>query len=344
MENASIKLVLLSDEQKILFSALDPFEMLVRKSNPLEFALGAVYTDEAAGCDMPAGLMICELLSQALLVRWLFVSPKERGKGFGDKLLNAAVTSAKAEGKDYVFYHIPNEYGRGMVCPNEEEYLEYHGFEQDRSGLFNSEKLYALPLTDDEKEYQEEPVDIFKELMEQGERLDHMSDAFGYGKGFQDNEELLPEMETWEFTAREVSQSSLTGDGKSFGDAAALSEISLPALGECLRHGLKQYSYSGLSGDLYKLPVDWFDMDLSSCVLSDGKVTGVFLVHKVSDDEYLAEYLYAMQSGSSKQLMQLLRRSATVFAKDYAPDTKLKIVSRRVAVKKLLERLFTSGK
>lgn len=352
MESETIKLVRLSDDEKILFAELDPFEMLERKSTLPEFVLGAVSTDDSKDFDTPVGLMICDILPQVLLVKWLFVSPEKRGEGFGEELLNAAMTSAKAEGKKYLAYYISSEYGREMICPNEEDYLEYSGFEHDTSGLVNSEKLYVLPLVDEEEEYEAEPIDIFKDIYRKLEEIEEEEDSRLRSKvdiGDTDSdregdEEFLPKLTTWELTAGEVANSSLVGPEKTFRDAIPLSRISLPVLGACIRQGLKQHSYSGFSGDLYSLPVDWFDMELSSCVLSDGKVRGIFLVHKSSDSEYLVEYLFDLQAGSQMQLMQMLRRSATVFAREYAPDTKMKIVSKRVVVKKLLEHLFGSDK
>ena len=345
MDNSKMKMVRISDEEKVFFAGLDPFEILERKKPLPEFSLGVVLEDENGDSDVPVGLMICTLSRQVLVVNWLYVSPEHRGEGCGEELLNAAMSAAKSDGLKYVAAYLSAEYGREYICPSEREYLDYQGFVLDNNGRGGQGMLYMLPLVDDEQEYEEEPVDIFaglySELLRQEELEDlRLAEKVETACGSSDNEELLPDVEMWEYTASDISKSALAGDKKDYKNAIALSQISLPVFGACLKKCLKKHPYDGPSGRLYELPVEWFDIDLSSCVLEGGKICGIFLVHKESDSEYLAEYLFDMSSESRDHLLQMLMRSAAVFVKNCPPDTRLKVVSRKAAVKELVDNIF----
>lgn len=65
----------------------------------------------------------------------------------------------------------------------------------------------------------------------------------------------------------------------------------------------------GLLDDLPFLPVTRFDPDTSSCVITDGKVNGLLLVHKMMSGSYIVELLFAMQPDANINLLQMIRYS-----------------------------------
>ena len=65
----------------------------------------------------------------------------------------------------------------------------------------------------------------------------------------------------------------------------------------------------GLLDDLPVLPVTRFDPDLSSCVITDGKVRGLLLVHRNTNGSYIVELLFAVQPDANINLLNMIRRS-----------------------------------
>jgi len=65
----------------------------------------------------------------------------------------------------------------------------------------------------------------------------------------------------------------------------------------------------GLNDDLPFLPMTRFDPDVSSCVITDGKVNGFILIHKTAEGDYIVELLFAVQPDADKNLLNMMRRS-----------------------------------
>ena len=124
-----MKIVAINEKNIEYFYGMDPFSYLAEKMPDNYFALGAALENDSA--DEAAGLMICESYQNVLIIRWLFVAPELRGRGYGDELLSAAFDAATSVHKDSIAAVMGKEKERSFVCPGEREFFELHGFDTE---------------------------------------------------------------------------------------------------------------------------------------------------------------------------------------------------------------------
>ena len=123
-----MKTVKVETNEKIMFRDLDPFAYLETEEMENELILGIC--EEGEENDTPVGLMICCYDETMLMIRWLFVDPDHRGKGCGDELISAAFKAAENGEISEVGALLTNDEDREQICPDEETYLKFHGFEK----------------------------------------------------------------------------------------------------------------------------------------------------------------------------------------------------------------------
>lgn len=134
-----MKLSRMTREQKDFFLDMDPFLMMDRLEFPNTFAL--IATKQEGGDDIPAGLMICSLHRHSLCVDWLCVSGNYRMQGVGELLLSQAFSMAASAQLETVCAYVNDEYGRELICGNQENYFKERLFEQEK-------ELYGEWMTD----------------------------------------------------------------------------------------------------------------------------------------------------------------------------------------------------
>ena len=94
------------------------------------------------------------------------------------------------------------------------------------------------------------------------------------------------------------------------------------------RDAVKQILFKGHTGimeDIPFLPKTWFDNSISSCVNSDGTVTGLFLIRRTPSGLLIPALLFAYGPDSKKDLLQMLRYSLQNAMQFYPPETVVKI-------------------
>ena len=151
-----MKIGILMKEQRELFADMDPFWMMERLELPGYFAMAATEFDEEENSELPAGLMIGEILSDKLIVEWIYVQNEFRSRGIGAQLLDAAFTIARKNNLPTVCAYLSEEWGRELVCPSEEVFLEAYGF-GNRSSLAGEWLTNLQALS--EQEYFQQPTD-----------------------------------------------------------------------------------------------------------------------------------------------------------------------------------------
>ncbi|MCR5452855.1 MAG: hypothetical protein K6F00_09530 [Lachnospiraceae bacterium] len=104
-------------------------------------------------------------------------------------------------------------------------------------------------------------------------------------------------------------------------------------------HGRK-----GLLEDIAWISKEWFEQDVSSCVILDGKVKGFFLIHKTPTGTLVLELLFAVDIDPKKTVLNLLRFSAREVIKRYPPETKILIRRHSSNVNALVKNLFPDKK
>ncbi|MCR5403976.1 MAG: hypothetical protein K6E91_09210 [Butyrivibrio sp.] len=96
----------------------------------------------------------------------------------------------------------------------------------------------------------------------------------------------------------------------------------------------------GILDDLPFLPMTRFDQDVSSCVITDDKISGLLLVRKTMDSQYVVELFFAIQPDANKNLLNMMRfsiRSAVKYC--YEEDTVI-LKKHNKESSLLIEKLF----
>ncbi|MBQ8086745.1 MAG: hypothetical protein IJ232_11640, partial [Lachnospiraceae bacterium] len=81
--------------------------------------------------------------------------------------------------------------------------------------------------------------------------------------------------------------------------------------------------------------------ELSSCALEEDEVCGLFLLHKDDEGAYWTEYLYDVSKNSKLNIINMLKRSASMFVKNCPANAKLNIKIYSADTKALVNKLFS---
>lgn len=100
----------------------------------------------------------------------------------------------------------------------------------------------------------------------------------------------------------------------------------------------------GLLDDLPFLPMDWFDKELSSCVITDGAINGLLLISKISEGVYRVELLCAMQPDAQTNLLNLLRYSIRAALINRSLDDVIILRRHSPETEALVKKLFPDKK
>ncbi len=83
--------------------------------------------------------------------------------------------------------------------------------------------------------------------------------------------------------------------------------------------------YTGLMEDLAFLPREWYEEDVSVCLLTDNKVDGLFLIRRTIGDELMPVLLFSTGIGSNTDVFEMLCAAYAAAAKKYPGDTRIRI-------------------
>lgn len=148
-----MKISRLTREQRDYFLDMDPMMKMDWLDFPNAFALAA--TTQQNGSDIPLGLMICSTQAHRLIIDWLCVSAAHRMQGIGEQLLLEAFSIARKSGLGVVAAYINEEYGRGLVCRDQEQYFMDRSFDSVHplcgEWLMNLRTLAAQPFFHQQK-------------------------------------------------------------------------------------------------------------------------------------------------------------------------------------------------
>ena len=100
----------------------------------------------------------------------------------------------------------------------------------------------------------------------------------------------------------------------------------------------------GLNEDLAMLPFEWYEKDVSCCTLADGKVSGIFLVHRKPSGTLVPVLLYASGVDARKEMLHMLRFSVNAAAEKYPANTGVIICRHDDKTKALAAYLFPEKK
>lgn len=110
-----------------------------------------------------------------------------------------------------------------------------------------------------------------------------------------------------------------------------------------LKNGINSFISRSIKGsleDLGILPFDWFEQDISSCVVSDEGVTGFFLTHVRGDNNLSMDFLHVVETGDKLDNLYMLRSGLAVALNKYPIETKVFVRRHNKEIWALLEKLF----
>ena len=123
-----MKLIKIEGKLRDYFLGLDPFGYMDKKYGIPGFTLGAA--EESDDGDIPVGLICCCLKAATVIITWLYVDPAYRGQGVGEKLLSAVMDASHAAKKPSVAAALISDPGWEKLCPDQEAYFTYQGFDR----------------------------------------------------------------------------------------------------------------------------------------------------------------------------------------------------------------------
>ncbi len=340
----NIKLIRLNRDNRKLFYGLDPFSYLEQAPTVPQIELGAVLEGERG--DTPCGVAIFCSYPEALVIRWLYVSPEYRGQGAGETLLSAAFDSAARAGKSSVAAMLSKEYGRGFLCPYEREFWKYQGFEKEIEVSHGEATLLMADVSAEEgMGFGVKGIDVLDDLFSMLEEAEEAEKQAGRRPGeasvlddwdlsvLLQKDSTMPERTVTDqdtvMSAEEIASCrmlQLTAKDRKLEEPrfVPLAELTLTEIGDAIEHCLEKHPYEIPEGGeaLDDLPVAWFDPKLSFCAKDWKGVHGIFLVHKNEDGAFQAEYLCDTSQSVRANNLLMLRHSAEAFVKNYPADTK----------------------
>ena len=96
----------------------------------------------------------------------------------------------------------------------------------------------------------------------------------------------------------------------------------------------------GLLDDMTWLSVDRYDKDLSSCVLTDGRVSGLLLVTETAVGVYTVELLFALQPDREKHMLNMMRHSVRTAKNVLGEEDRVLLSRHSKGSEKLINSLF----
>ena len=101
-----------------------------------------------------------------------------------------------------------------------------------------------------------------------------------------------------------------------------------------------QSSMAEIPRDLMTLPISWFEPDISSCIRTDGKIRGLFLLHRSVTGDLETQLLCGFDQNSNLDILHMIIYGIQSIQKKYPADTKIRIRWNREQTKKLAEKML----
>ncbi len=100
----------------------------------------------------------------------------------------------------------------------------------------------------------------------------------------------------------------------------------------------------GILSDLLYLPMIWFDGDVSTCSVSEGKVDGLFLVRVMPSGTLMPVLLFAQGEDYTKKLLMMLVHAAKKAKDKYPPQTMVVVGGKSKEVRSIVSKLLPEKK
>ena len=140
-------------------------------------------------------------------------------------------------------------------------------------------------------------------------------------------------------TLGQLSDSKLAKGKKPPGHIRGLGSLSVLQY----RSAMKQILFKGHSGvleDIAYLPMGWFDLEVSSCVVSGDLIPGLFLIRKTPSGMLIPVLFYAYGPESKIDLYRMLEYSVQEAVRLYPPETPIMVIRKNPSIRALTDKLL----
>lgn len=110
-------------------------------------------------------------------------------------------------------------------------------------------------------------------------------------------------------------------------------------IGNCMIHNRK-----GLLEDIAFLPIEWFEQDVSSVVLTEERVSGMLLVHQLPSGRLMVDLLFSSSGDAQMDILRMITRAIREAVDKYPAGTPVIIRRHNKRVFALTDRLFPGKK
>ena len=110
-------------------------------------------------------------------------------------------------------------------------------------------------------------------------------------------------------------------------------------IGQCLIRDRK-----GLLEDLAFLPIEWFEQDVSSAVLTDQRVSGMLLAHQIPSKKLMVDLLFSFSGDAQLDILRMIIHSIQAAADKYPGDTPVILRRHNKRVHDITDRFFPGKK
>lgn len=115
--------------------------------------------------------------------------------------------------------------------------------------------------------------------------------------------------------------------------------LTVEQLRRVIQNCLLQHREGSLE-DLYSLPIRWFEPEVSCCLQEDGRVYGLFLVHRLPGKGLVVELMYAEKTATKNDFVSMMRYAVRRAAKLYEKDTPVLLRQSSDVARAVTDRLF----
>ena len=107
------------------------------------------------------------------------------------------------------------------------------------------------------------------------------------------------------------------------------------AINKCIDNGRK-----GLLEDIDSLSMQWFDLEISTCVYKDGEITGLLLFRRHASGRISLKLIAGFGAGAQLSIAAMMKASVLRAAQYYPPETEVVLRRHTDATIILTEKLF----
>ncbi|MBQ8148663.1 MAG: hypothetical protein IJ040_07745 [Lachnospiraceae bacterium] len=159
-----------------------------------------------------------------------------------------------------------------------------------------------------------------------------MLKASGFQLEEQENNQMVITVE--ELTALPIAKKELL-----IQDVISMGEVNMQQFRKAMMT-CTQSSITEMPRDLMALPLSWFEPDISSCIKTEGKVRGLFLIHRTGSGVLETQLLCGFDQTNNMGILHMIVHSIQKIQKKYPPDTFIRIRWNRQQTKHLAQKML----